>query len=284
MSGRDVNLGRGSQSSLEKAELRPGDFTLRKGDRQLYANTVVLSGGAGSGNELRLRRSASVVETPTFDEPKLWRIEMLFTAPDASPAVTVPAPWVPNPISPDLVKVTVRRSTDRDKSVEESFFLLSGISISDATEHALPLYVVRGFQVGVKAEIVGSDGISPPGGAAHIGVVGSIVEVSSGGQDPERNAAQPATFEQGAGGTQVFLQPNQYRKQFIVVNDGSAPLYVSFDESAIAHGVGARFAFILANRGDVYESPPGGWQGFVSGAWGAASADPLDGARVTEVT
>jgi len=281
---RDVNLGRGSQASLEKAQLRAGDFTLRKGDRQLYANTVLLSGAAGQGNQLRLRRAASVVETPTFDEPKLWRIEMLFTSPESAPAVLVPTPWVPNAISPDTVKVTVRRSTDRDKSVEESSFILSGVNISDVTEHALPLYVVRGFQVGVKAEIVGSDGVSPPSGGAVIGVVGSIVEVSSGGQDPERNAAQPATFAQGLGGTQTFLQPNQYRKQFFVVNDGSAPLYVSFDESAIAHGVGARFAFILANRGDVYESPPGGWQGFVSGAWGAASADPLDGARVTEVT
>jgi len=59
---------------------------------------------------------------------------------------------------------------------------------------------------------------------------------------------------------------------------------ITLDESAVAPGVGSRFAIALPNYGDVYESPIDGWQGFVSGAWIAASADPANVAVVTEGT
>lgn len=253
--------------------MRRGDFHLRRDDRQMFANYVVLSQGGGSdvpGLE-HTRRTAGFVETPVYDVPKLWWLSLDFQGVATPGPLT---PWVPASIGfPNVIRVTVRQALDRDKWTTDEQFDLTGITTAVNATNALPKQLFEGHQIGVKVEMLGSTALAP------IGVQVSLVEVTADERDPYRNTTI-ASFAQ-SGTSAIFLQPNPRRRQFFVQNWGTSPLYVAFSYFAVAPGVGARWTMALPNRGDIYESPRDAWQGHVSGVW-AGAGGAADVAMVTE--
>lgn len=274
-----------ARNSLQRANVRPGDFHLRSDSRQMFGNYVQLSPLGGSGTVPNLRRSASVVETPVYSEPKLWQIALAF---DAGVNGTIAlSPWVPSQGTSYSVVVKVRAALDRDKNVAtDAVTLLPADNLPAALGGlgAFPERFQAAHQLGVNVEVIGTTDVV-------LGVQASVVAVDAGERDAygnaERNllgtpAGQPY---QQSNVTQQFLAANANRRQFFVVNWGTAPLFVQFGQLASGPAGGPpSFAFALPSRGDVYESPRDCWQGDVSGVWSVDSADAGDFAMVTEGT
>jgi hypothetical protein len=274
----------GSIYSLEKADLRPGDFGLRGNARQMFGNFVEMSPAGGSAAMPNVRKSASVVETPVYAESKLWQIELLFSAPRAAPPVP-PAPWLPATASPfDLAIVTLRAALDRDKVTTtgtETLTPLDGLTLGQGVAAYSPRFQA-GHQVGISVELRGP-------GTGIVGVQASIVEVDAGARDgysnAEINALNALTPFPQLATTQIFLAPNARRRQFFVQNWGTAPLFVQFGQAANGPAGGPpTWTVALPSRGDIYESPRDCWLGYVSGRWSLASVAATDFAMVTEGT
>lgn len=264
-----------ARSSLQTAQMRRGDFHLRRDDRQLFGNYVILSSIAGTGTLKNLRRSAMFVETPVYDVPKLWRLDVWFDgpAPFASPVLPL-TPWVPAGLGVNNVRVTVRHALDRDKQTAVEVFDLQGLTNVPGSQCAMPQRFFAGHQVGVSVEC------RNPVHGSPVGVQVSLVEVTALDRDPYRNAAF-GRFAQSTLSAN-FLLPNEKRRQFFVTNWGTTGLYVAFDYFAVAPGLTQHYTVALPNRGDVYESPRDCYQGFVSGVWEADGGTAADTAQVTE--
>ncbi len=275
-----------SHSSLQKALMRPGDFHLRRDDRQMFGNYLEMSSLGGTVGLANVRRSAMVVETPVYDSARLWQINLQFSGPRATPAV-LPSPWVPALGAPfDLVKVTLRAALDRDKATVtmiETLTPLDGLLLGNGVA-AFQQRFQAGVQIGLSVEITGPNG-------AVLGVQASIVEVEAGERDPYDDAivngnGTPAgtPFPQTTA-TQTFLLPNARRRQFFVQNWGTAPLFIQFGQGANGPSGGPpSWTIALPARGDIYESLRDCWQGYVTGIWAAASLAATDFAMVTEGT
>jgi hypothetical protein len=244
--------------------MRPGDFHLRRDDRQLFGNFVKLSALGGGVSLTNVRRSASFVETPTYEAPKFWRIEALFALPGG-----LLTPFVPVTGGNFTLRVTIRRALDRDKQTTTDVYDL--VSLTNGIQNFLPVKLVSAQQLGINAELIGTAGTT-------IAVQISVVEDTG-----ERDAYGNATLTRVAQSTTsaVFLQPNGLRRQFFVQNWGSSPLYISFLQVTTTPG-GSQplWTVALPNQGDIYESFRDCWQGFVSGAWDDDDADGY--AMVTE--
>ena len=260
-----------SDNSLEKAAMRAGDFRLRRADRQMFGNLVTLSSAGGTTALAKIRRSATFVETPVYDVPKLWRLAVEFETLLSVPVHPL-SPWLP-PMSTTTARVTVRRALDRDKGVAIETFDLLPLTNGPNTQSALPTELFEGHQVGVTVEIL------PGGSSGPINVQVSLVETTTEDRDPPRNSTI-VTFVQSVA-SQNFLAPNKRRRKFIVQNWGTSPLYVAYDFFAVVPGIGARFSVALPNQGDIHEGYRDDWQGYVSGVWTADDADGI--AAVTEL-
>jgi hypothetical protein len=259
-----------SANSLEKAQMRSGDFHLRRGDRQMFGNSVVLSAGAGVPGPLeKLRHSATVVATPVYDVPKLWALTLDFADGISAPLT----PWVPLAQGANIIRVKVTHALDRDKQTAVEQVDL-GAPIFGGSTKAFPTLLYVGLQVTVSVEIVPVGSNSAP-----LVVQASLREVTGDERDPYRSVTITA-FSQSAVSA-LFLARNSRRRQFFVQNVGTSPLYVAFDLFAVGPGVGAHFTYCLPNRFDVYESPRDCWQGDVAGIWSAAGG-ATDQALVTE--
>lgn len=256
------------------AQMRPGDFHLRRDDRQLFGNYVVMSAGAGIGGTplAKLRRSAMFVETPVYDVPKFWKLDILFETPGSSPAYPL-APWVPPSLSGNTVRVTVRHALDRDKRTAIEVFDLRALENAPNLQTALPERFFAGHQIAVSVEVLGNS-FTP------MGVQVSLCELTAIDRDPYRNANILAFAQSNTSAN--FLLPNQKRRQFFVQNMGTAPLYVAFDFFAFPPGATAHYTVALLSQGDIYESPRDCFQGFVSGVWSANGTLPIHQAQVTE--
>lgn len=275
-----------SENSLQKAAMRAGDFHLRSDRRQMFGNYVELSPIGGQGGVLsKARRSAMLVATPVYDEPKIWEIEILFSAPrgtilgvsDPLP----PTPWIANGFNFTAV-VTILSAIDRDKQTQTERFLV--VPIGNGAQNTFPIRFRHAHQLSVSVELIGTT-------SQLMGVQASVAAVDVGDRDAFGSAAinalgTPAAtpFPQSIV-TQLFLPTNALRRQFFVQNWGTAPLFVQFGASASSPSGGPpSWTFALPSRGDVYESPRDCWQGEVSGVWSTASAAITDFAMVTEGT
>jgi hypothetical protein len=168
--------------------------------------------------------------------------------------------------------VKVRQALDRDKQTTEQVFDLRALTNVPGAQCAVPVHFFTGQQIAVSVESIGNS-------LAPIGVQVSLVEVTAIDEDAYRSATILAFAQSNI--SQNFLLPNARRRQFVVQNYGSAPLFVAFDFFALVPGVNAHWTVALPNRYDVYESPRDCWQGYVSGVWsGAGGAN--DVAMVTE--
>ena len=268
--------GTGSKGSLSKAAMRPGDFHLRRDDRQMFGNYVELSPLGGTEDLRNVRRSAMFVETPVYQEPRLWRLELLFSGPRQVPPSPL-TPWVPQNMNVAL-QVTLRAALDRDKATETTKTILTSPNGAAAfpliLQHAFPKRYQAGHQIGVSVEALGSN-------PDVIGVQASLVEVSAA-RDAYGDAPFMAQFAQSSV-SQLFLPANALRRQFFVQNMGDTPLYVAFDLAAAGPSGGPpRWTFALIGVGDAYESPVDGYQGPVSGVWDSDGGTL--GAMVTEGT
>jgi hypothetical protein len=265
-----------SHSSLQKALMRPGDHHLRRDNRQMFGNYVELSPGGGGSTMPNVRRSAGVCETPVYDAPKLWQVQLLFSAPKLPVPVPL-SPWVPSGLAFE-VHVTLRAALDRDKAVSTEEEILLPIGFGAGPQRTFATRFQAAQQLGLNVECVGT------GDATQVlGVQASIVEVVAGERDPFGSAAI-AEFQQGTV-SQVFLVPNARRRQFFVQNWGTAPLFVAFDLLAAGPSGGPpSWTVALPSRGDIYESPRDCWQGYVSGVWSVDSLAVSDLAMVTEGT
>jgi len=261
-----------ARDSLQTAIMRPGDFHLRRGDRQLFGNYVLLSPIGGTpGPVVNARRSAAFVETPVYDAPKLWRVEVLFSTPLSSPSSPL-SPWLPAG-SPMIMRVRVRHALDRDKQVAEDVFDVTPLTaVSAGGLNTFPTQVFAAQQLAVYVDHLGPS-LQP------VGVQVSAVEITADERDPYGSSIITSFAQSGA--SQNFLLPNARRRQFFVQNWGSSPLYVAFSFFAGLPGVTNHWTVALPNRGDVYESPRDCWQGYVSGIW-AAAGGANDQAMVTE--
>jgi hypothetical protein len=267
----------GSRDSLQKAELRPGDFGLRRNNRQMFGNYVVLSQAGGTpGPLLNFRRSANFVATPVYDVPKLWWLEVEFETVLSSPVAAM-SPWVPAALGGAVVRVTVTYAIDRDKKTVEQTYDLAALTSGANLRNALPEHLFVGHQVTVTVEILQNNLSSAP-----VGVQVSLVEVTNDERDGYRDTTI-TRFAQSAS-SQNFLLPNKRRRQFFVQNMGTTPLYVAFSFFAVGPGATAFFTYALPNKFDVYESPRDCWQGYVSGVWDADGGAAIDQALVTEGT
>jgi hypothetical protein len=255
-----------------KAEMTRGDFHLRRDDRQMFGNFVVLSSGGGEGGPFaKIRRSATFVETPVYEVPKFWKLDIQFETLESGPPFPL-SPWVPPSLGGNIVKVTVRQALDRDKRTVETVFNLRALENAPNLQCALPERFFAGHQIAVTIESIGSS-ITP------MGVQVSLVELTTIDSAPYRNADVRA-FAQSAT-TANFLTPNKLRRQFFVQNEGTLPLYLAFDFFAIVPGALAHYTVALP-VGGIYESPRDCFQGFVSGVWTAPGTLPTHQAAVTE--
>jgi hypothetical protein len=265
----------GSQSSLQKALMRKGDHHLRRDDRQMFGNYVVLSQAGGEPGPLEnFRRSATFVATPVYDVPKLWWLEVEFETILSSPVAAM-SPWVPAALGGAVVRVTVTYAIDRDKQTVVEFFDLAALTSGANAHNTLPAHLFVGHQVTVKVEILQNNLSSAP-----VGTQVSLVEVTNDERDGYRDTTI-TRFAQSLA-SQNFLVPNKRRRQFFVQNWGSTPLYVAFSFFAVGPGAAAFYTLALPNRGDIYESPRDCWQGYVSGIWEANGGVASDQALVTE--
>lgn len=268
-----------NRADFAHAEMRHGDFHLRKDDRQLFANYVELSpGGGGTGNMARVRKSASVVETPVYSEPRLWKITVEFSGPRATPALPL-TPWPPSLGALYSVRITTRTALDRDKVVDvgaEELYPLDSIPVGGM--QSFQGRFVHGHQVGIAAEAIG-----PETSTAVVGVQVSVVPVEAGDRDAYGNAVMGEFAQLGT--SQVFLRPNKRRRQFFVQNLGSSALFVAFNEAAtIPPTSPPHRTSIVLPVGGIYESLRDTYQGFVSGVWAADGGSAEDVAIVTEGT
>lgn len=256
-----------SANSLEKAHLRHGDFHLRDDGRRMFGNATTL--GAGRGQ----RASTGVVETPIYDEPRLWRLEVLFRL----AGVGDYTPWLPSG-APQVV-VTARRALDRDKAVAQTSETLTPIDYSPSLPSAFNARYLHGTQVGVNVALVDQPDANTPA----IDVLVSIVPVDGGARDGYGNGA---IFRFAADTTsQLLLPANAARRQFFVQNMATSPLYIALDTQAAGPAdVDPRFSIALLNVGDIYESPRDCYLGPVAGVWAAVAAAASDVAMVTEGT
>ena len=255
------------------AEMRAGDFRLRRDDRQMFGNYVVLSAGAGTPGPLaKLRRSAMFVETPVYDVPKFWKLDVSFESQDSLPAVPL-SPWVPSAQGGNTVRVTVRHAIDRDKRTTIEMFDLRALQNAPNLQAALPQRFFAGHQLAVSVEVIGSS-------LAPMGTQVSLVELTAIDRDPSRNADIRAFAQSGTSAN--FLAPNEKRRQFFIQNEGTSTLYVAFDFFAIGPGALAHYTIALP-VGGIYESPRDCFQGYVSGIWAGAGTLPIHQAAVSEV-
>lgn len=259
-----------SANSLEKAQMRPGDFHLRRGDRQLFGNYVVLSAAAGTPGPLfKLRQHATVVATPVYDVPKVWALTLDFADGNGAPL----SPWIPLAQGANIIRVRTSRALDRDKQTATEQVDL-GAPVFGGPIKAYPTLLLIGHQVTVDVQII------PVGdNSAPLAVQASLREVTADERDPYRSVTITAFPQSNVSAT--FLQPNARRRQFFVQNNGAAALYVAFDLFAVGPGATAHYTYCLPNRFDVYESPRDCWQGYVSGIW-TANGGANDQALVTE--
>jgi hypothetical protein len=264
-----------SKDSIQHALMRRGDFHLRRDDRQMFGNYVVLTPDGGSpGPLLNFRRSATFVETPVYDEPKLWRLRIDFaTLPEFTlPGSPILAPWVPDNFGGNTIKVTVRQALDRDKQTAVEVFDLIPLHTALTNVQArMPKELFVGQQIGVTVSTSGSS-------SAPMATQVSLVEVQDEGRDAYGNADIVNVTQSSL--SQLFLPANARRRQLIVQNWGSAPLFVAFGQTAGAPGLGALWTVSLPNQGDIYENDRDCYQGDVSGVWTTDDADGL--AMVTE--
>jgi hypothetical protein len=266
-----------SSNSLQTAKMRDGDFHLRRDDRQMFGNYVILSQAGGTPGPLqKFRRSATFVATPVYEVPKLWWLEVEFETVLSSPVAAM-SPWVPAALGGAVVRVTVTYAIDRDKKTVVQTFDLAALTSGANLRNALPEHLFVGHQVTVVVEIL-QNGLS----SAPVGVQVSLVEVTNDERDGYRDTTI-ARFDQSLA-SQNFLTPNKRRRQFFIQNWGSTPLYVAFSFFAVVPGATAFYTLALPNRGDVYESPRDCWQGYVSGVWESDAADATEQALVTEGT
>jgi hypothetical protein len=268
-----------SANTMQKAQLRKGDFHLRTDHRQLYGNYVELSPHGGAVGFERNRRATMVVDTPVFDEPRMWEIDLQFSAPRGvlpGPLIppSGPTPWVPGGFNFD-VNVTVTAALDRDKVVSTQNFTLRPLGFGEPNR--LPIRFQNAHQLSISVSL-GDPGAGAAGDQV-LGVQGSAWPVDTSTRDAFGNAVQ-ANFLQSAVSA-VFLTPNALRRQFFVQNWGDTPLYLAFD--SLADATTSSFTFALPNHGDVYESPRDCWQGYVAGVWDADALLP-NVALVTELT
>jgi hypothetical protein len=273
-----------SRNSMQKAAMRPGDFHLRADARQLFGNYVELSPAGGQGALKNVRKAASVVETPVYSEPRLWKISVLFGGPRAVPALPL-TPWVPALGAIFGVTVTVRTALDRDKAVgitQEDLVPLDAHMLGADTPSAFKERFIHGHQVGITVETTGSIAF-PAALTRTLGVQVSIVPVDSGDRDPYGNSFVQQFAQSNV--SQLFLAPNQERRQVYVQNWGTTPLYLAFGDAAAAPGGSSpECSIILPGKGDVWESLRDVWQGAIAGVWDLAGSVASDTALVTEGT
>jgi hypothetical protein len=262
-------------NSLQTAEMRRGDFHLRRDDRQMFGNFVTLSAAGGEEGPLsKMRRSASVVATPVYDVPKFWWLTVEFA--DHGPPQGPLTPWVPTSQGSNLIRVKVIQALDRDKQTAVEVFDLQEPILSPAGSlHCLPRRLFAGHQITVTAEVIPVGNNSGP-----IDVQVSLSECTANERDAYGSAATYRFAQSDS--SQIFLAQNPARRQFFVQNMGTSALYVAFHTFAVGPGLTALFTYALPNFGDVYESPRDGYQGTVSGVWATDGAADEDQALVTE--
>ena len=245
-----------SDNSLQKARMRPGDFHLPGDARNRFGQMLLLATNAGTvaaGNSAR--KSAPFVETPTYDEPQMWELEL-----------RVSAPLYPsNPILPAgayFLRVKVRRALDRDKGTVEDVYLLA--PIGEGPINTLPVGCVIAQQLGVYVEIIHNPALPDPSAAVTVEVTATRTDCCA------RDAwASPTIVRKTQSATSAnFLPSNPLRRQFLVQNWGSSPLYIAFGFESFGPGSsGPKWTVALPAQGDIYESFRDGYCGPVAGIW-----------------
>lgn len=250
-----------SINSLQTAELRPGDFHLRRDDRQLFGNVVQL--GSTGGNTTRL--SAMFVDTPTYPEPRLWQLEMRVKGGAMGDGGSIFSPILPNLGAYALI-VTVARALDRDKGVATDVYRLE--PSSSGSINALPIAFAQAQRLGIHVAFEGTGLVT---------VEFNATPVHSGERDPWFSTFINRVPQDDA--SQTFLAENQNRRQWFVQNQGTGPLYVCLGSVAANPAAASpRWTFVLP-VGTMYEGWKDGYVGPISGVW-----DTIDAAAYAMVT
>lgn len=258
-----------ARNSLQRALMRHGDFHLPSDSRNRFGRLESLSTGAAASGNTQPRNRAPFVETPVYDEPRTWKLEMRIAGPSGVFSTMLPDLGGGNEYS---LRVHVRRALDRDKGTVDDLYVLSPVGVGDL--NALPVVCLIAQQLGVYVEIVkiGAD-------------VTLAVEVTASPVDAaccDDIATSPTiTRVTQTDSTAVLLAANPLRKQFVIQNFAgpTKPLYVAYGNTVTPPGGSQpRWTFALPNQYDVFAGS--GYTGPIVGVW---DADGAQYAMVTEV-
>jgi hypothetical protein len=260
--------------------MRPGDFHLPGDARNRWGNIVQLNTSAGAPNDRTSRKSAAFVETPVFDEPALFQIELRVAGADGvfSPFVTGTG---------FSLRVRIRRAIDRDKGIVEDIYTLEPPTTPEPTVDSLPVSCVIAQQLGMYVEIAGDANKQ-----VTVEIVVTRVSACSccglqGGSSTGYSGASQARFPMVdpfiAPNFETIMAANSRRAQFFIQNNSPVDLMVSMSVGANAT-FGSEFGFVLLPGGisAIYESPLGGYNGPVSIAWRPTAEDATAFALVSE--
>jgi hypothetical protein len=268
----------GPQGTLHDFEAFPGDMppdaaalgsaASRWGRRQLF--------NVNPGNNLT--DVHTLIETGDLGVTEPINLQIRFALADAQGNAIMPfSPALPTGGLGTGVNlsINVRRAVDPYAPVTVDTYNFSTVG---ATIHGntLPVDTITTRNLGVEVTMV-----SPLGGSAQLwieAIATKVVAIS----DQNRIVGWPVATARGlvpaSLATAVFLQPISDRAQFIIVNASpDSDLYICFNAVAT---VATASIVLPRNMFATYESPVGGYRGFVSGIW--LGGAPGGGAYVTD--
>lgn len=228
-----------------------------------------------------VRSAAVLIDTPEFDEPQVFNVRLRFlgaSLPGGVPGPIDDSQWASVPVG--AAYEIIVRAGNAAAGNSQVVYPMTGLG------PAFPSLgkwapVVLAHKLQVEARVVAPTGASTVTYVEAVAVIPSAVDplalagsrwgaLGGYGQVVTRRVAASLV-------SQTFLSPDWTRRQFFIHNYSSANLGVLFGQSpgsvpaaSFAPGDEA-FTFVLP-PGGAYESPIGGFVGYVYGIWDAADA------------
>jgi len=248
-------------SSLQTAQMRAGDFRLPGDSRNRWGRIELLASRAGESGRAQQRRTAPFVETPSLQQPEQFLIELRGQTPAGVWSTVLPDFGPGNEYT---LTVKIRRAVDREKGVVEDVYVIGPGATTGLL--SLPVTNVQAQQLAIYVEIASN----VPATNVQL-TVEVVVSITCNSCDSPRGTYTSSVITRPvqSATTALFLPAAGRRRQFLVQNWGSSPLYVAFSDSAALPGSSSpKWTVALPSQGDIYESfGTDGYDGPVAGVW-----------------
>lgn len=294
---RDFQPHQGDESYAKIAARQKGQAARRWGNRTLLAVIPDVNANPLLYGQRSARNSANLLSISDLGREYPISVQVRFaqlipgTGAAALPFNDI-NPGIGDPLAPPVtLQLKIRRGVDPLATVTEDVYQMpnilninAGIGINNFSDSA-PFDVITARSLGLDIAIAQTANVAVQQlSNVWIEAIATIIDdVSASARLPGWGGAINTRFIAAAATTTTILRVRVCRSQFILTNTSTnANAYVAFSNQAILVPTPVATLVLPANQFARYESPIGGFTGYVTAIWD--NATPNGGMLVTEGT